>query len=48
MKAVSAPADVSAGAEIHSLAQPGKASVTSAGISCFLLEEFPQHPGEQL
>jgi hypothetical protein len=38
MNAVSAPANVPAGAETHPLAQPGKAAVTGTGVSSLLLD----------
>jgi hypothetical protein len=40
MDAVLAPADVPAGAKVHSLAQPGQAPVPGAGVSSLLLDQF--------
>jgi hypothetical protein len=45
MDAVPARVDVTAGAEVHPLAQSRKASVSGVGVSSFSLDQFPQHPG---
>ena len=37
---------MTAGAEVHPLAQPRQASVSGAGVSSLSLDQFPQHPGE--
>src|SRR5690242_17190555 len=48
MDAVPAPVGLPAGTKVKSLVQPGQAPFAGGGISSFLLDQFPQHPGEQL
>src|SRR5579875_3801850 len=45
MNAVPVPADVPAGAEVHPLAQPGKAPFARAGVAGLLIDQLLQHPG---